>query len=239
MQVKVLIVVSGGTSNAQESRTLEDASQEPTNPADLWPTTQQVITTRVVRSAIVNKVVGTPAAQPDDPPYNLLQCAIASIVVGATGVISVSQITTNEITTLTEMAPVVAAMSGRLTTLESLTAGLLSSVAATALGLSDLKALFLAAIADLQSQINAIKSQASAPATATFRGQDNFQSLAQSNPIALGYNAVVSSGLRFGVANHTDTTYTARDAVQLGAAGEFGLVPLSEQDGRHRGAGVR
>ncbi len=49
--MNVLIVVSGGVSTYQETRTLEDASQQPTNPADLWPTTQQVITTRNVRAS--------------------------------------------------------------------------------------------------------------------------------------------------------------------------------------------
>ena len=122
----VLIVASAGTSQSQEQRTLEDASKKPQNPADLWATVQQVLTTRRVRSCTPDIVSGVPAVVPKPPGYNPLLCLLATVVINKSGVVSVVQNTAAQITRLDQIAPVVAALSARADAAEIVIGGLQS-----------------------------------------------------------------------------------------------------------------
>ena len=193
----VLIVADGQESTTSETRTFLDASKKPTNPADPWPTVTLATNTRAIRSAIISKVVGTADVQPQAPTYNAALCLIATVVVSNTGIVSITQATGQQIVRQDQIAATVASLAAYQSTLEGTVNGLLSSVSALALGLSNLNAREQADVTSLQNQINALKILATAAPTAIFTGADYFQNLNQSNPSAAGYNAVVSGGLRF------------------------------------------
>lgn len=208
----VLIVADGQEAPTQETRTFLDASKKPTNPADPWPTVTLATKTRYERTAVISKIAGAIDVQPQPPAYNAALCLIATVVVTNAGVLSVTQVTDQQITRLDQVVDIVEGLAAYQSTLPGIINGLKSSVSALALALTNLRAQEQADITNLQNQINANKTQASAPATSIFTGADYFQSLAQSNPAAAGYNAVVSGGLRFAL------------------SGTSGLVPIAAQN---------
>ena len=195
--MNVIIVANGDESQSSETRTFEDASKKPTNPADLWPTVQTYVATRMVRTVDVSAIPGTADVSPSDPVFNATLCPIARVVLSNTGVVSVTPITDAKIVRQDQIAATVASLSAYQSTLEGTINGLLSSVAANTLAIKGVAAQLQAAIIDLQNQINALATRTTSSPTATFRGSDNFNDLSQSSPAAPGYNAVVSGGLRF------------------------------------------
>ncbi len=105
--------------------------------------------------------------QPTDPAYNPLLCAIARVVLTKTGVVSVTQITDDQITTLDKLAPIVAAQGGQLASYQNLLNGLLSSVAALSANDASRFAALTAEIVALQSALTVLGNKvASLPTTA-------------------------------------------------------------------------
>lgn len=151
----ILVVANGGTSNVQETRTLEDASQKPTNPADLWPTVQQVITTRAARALTPNVVAGTIAVTPAVPPFNPLLCLLATLTIDKTGVTSVVQNTGSQITRLDQLDKIVDALSATVA-LQS------AALQGTITDLAGLKAAAATQLTLLQSEITALQQQLTA-----------------------------------------------------------------------------
>ncbi len=181
----VLIVADGDESQTSETRTFEDASKKPTNAADLWPTVQTYVATRMVRSVDVSAVAGNADVQPAPPPVNAALMVLATVVLSVAGVVSVTQSTAGQITTQEQMAATLAAVSAYVDTLEDTVNGLLSSTSALAIALANLSAREQADVASLQRQLDQLRITATTPAAATFTGQDLFLDLSQSLPTAL------------------------------------------------------
>ena len=155
---RIIIVASGGSSTVTEARTLEDASKQPDNPEDLWPTVTQVITTRIVRSMTVDKVPGVIAISPADPDVNPLLCKLATVVIDKTGVLSVTQNTALQITTLDQMAVLVKAISDQIAGYQSAINGLQSGLAALQASDAQIFANLQNEIAALTARLNAIQT---------------------------------------------------------------------------------
>ncbi len=206
----VAIVADGQEFPVQATRTFVDASKLPTDPTTPAPTVTQATPTQIVRSVVISSPAGTPnvGSAAVLPSFSANLCLIAIVAVSNTAIVSVSQNTATQITRLDQIVPVVSGLSASVAGLQGLLAGLLSSVSANTLAIAALKAQFLAAIANLQSQNNALQTQSTSSPTSIFRVSDFFQDLSQSNPTASGYNAVVSSGLRFSTAAHFDIAFT-------------------------------
>jgi hypothetical protein len=155
---RIVIVASGGTGSVTESRTLEDASLKPANPQDLWPTVQEVITTRSVRAMVVDRVPGTLAISPSDPDVNPLLCKLATVVIDKTGVISVTQNTDLQITTLAQMAVLLKSVSDQAAGFKSAIDGLNSGLAALTASDKQMYADIQSEIAALTARLNAIQT---------------------------------------------------------------------------------
>lgn len=207
----VLIVAYGDESQTSETRTFEDASKKPTNPADLWPTVQTYVATRVVRTIDVSAVAGNADVQPQPPAVNAKLEVLATVVLSQAGIKSVTQSTAGQIVTQQQIAATLSSVNTYVSSLQTVITGLLSSVSALALQLTALNAREQADVVSLQSQINALKTTATAAPTASFTGVDHFTDLSQSSPTATGYNALVSGGLRFPVAQKTDIPIAAQN----------------------------
>lgn len=209
----VLIVASGGTTQAQESRTLEDASLKPTNPADLWPTVQQVLTTRIVRACTPDIVPGVSAVAPQPPAYNPLLCLLATVTLNKTGVVSVVQNAAARITRLDQLAPLVASQGIQLSSYQQVIAGLLSSVASLSAGLASQQASFAAQLAALQQQIAGLESrQVTTTTSSILTITDYFNDMTGLRPgDGTGYG--VGGGLTFPQSNKNPITYFPLTAV--------------------------
>ena len=195
----VLIVANSGAALIEETRTLEDASRKPTNPADLWATVQKAITTRNVRAATPSIVPGVVSAtNVQAPAYNPLLCLLATVTLNKTGVVSVVQNTAARITRVDQLVPVVTAQGAQLATYQSAIAGLLSSVSGLALALAQLRKDTAAQIAALQAAITALAAQqvtAAAPGS-VFSQVDTFTD-ASGLTVSASAGASVGSGLTF------------------------------------------
>ena len=202
--MNVIIVANGDESPSSETRTFEDASKKPPNPADLWATVQTFVATRMVRTIDISAVAGTPDVQPADPAFNAALFPIARVVLSNTGVVSVTPIANAKIVRQDQIAATMASLAAYQATLQDIVTGLLSGVSGLALQLASLSARELADVASLQRQIDTLRTQATTPATSTFTGQDYFLDLSQSLPTASGYAATVNGGLRFAAGPKAD-----------------------------------
>ena len=195
----VLIVANSGAALISETRTLEDASRKPTNPADLWPTVQTAVTTRNVRAATPSIVPGVvSASNVQAPAYNPLLCLLATVTLNKTGVVSVIQNTAAQITRLDQLVPLVTAQGAQLASYQSAIAGLLSSTSGLALALAQLRKDFAAQIAALQAAITALSAQqvtAAAPGS-VFSQVETFTD-ASGLTVSASAGASVGSGLTF------------------------------------------
>lgn len=190
-----------------ETRTVLDASKEPTNPEDFWPTTTLPVKTRVVRSAIISRAVGTADVQPQMPAYGGSLCLVATIRINNLGIVSITQNEAARIERLADVAQDTAGAVADLARISPLLASLLSTTSALALQLAAQKAAYDAALAELQNQLNQLKTQTnnqgsqqqtgSAPILSGF---DVFVDASQTDVNAAGYSALISDGLRFPVA---------------------------------------
>ena len=229
----VLIVANGGTSQITESRTLEDASLKPTNPADLWPTTQQVITTRAVRVLTPSIVPGVSAAtNVQSPAYNPLLCLLATVTINKTGVVSVVQATGAQITRLDQLAPVVAALSSRADADESLISGLQSTVSGLAITLMSRLAADEANLTALGQRLAALESRTVTSSTGSVLTIiDNYTDGSGLTPgDGTGYG--VGTGLTFPQSTKNPTTYFPINAYGSNLAllgGRYLTAPYTEK----------
>ena len=152
----VFVVIDGDEATIQETRTFLDPSKKPTNPADPWPTITYATGTRVIRTVDVDKVAGAAAVQPQDPVYPAQLCAIARVVVGNTGIQSVSQITANQITRLDQLVAIVTGLVASTAGYGGAIQGLLSTVAALQKTDTDRFAALTSEIGALQSALTVL-----------------------------------------------------------------------------------
>lgn len=229
----ILIVANGGVSSVTESRTLEDASLKPNNPADLWPTVQQVVTTRVVRACTPSIVLGTIAASnPQPPAYNPLLCLLATVTINKTGVASVTQNTAAQITPLDKLAPLVLALSSRVANDENTLAGLTSTVSGLALTLGARLANDEAALTALAQKLAALESRQVTTNTGSILTVTDYYTDTSGLTPGDGTGYGVGTGLTFPQSTRNPTTYFPLNAYGSNLkliGGRYLTAPYTEQ----------
>lgn len=199
-----ILVSEEEVDGVSETRTFLDASRKPTNPRDPWPTVTMATETRTVRSAIVNKVVGVNAPQPELPSFGASLCHIATVTVSNTAVLSVQQVNETSIVRLATIALKTAALEAWSAIAQPALNAVVAGMNALATGLAILRRDVNEEISKLSKRIDALESRLGSSSTANLRGYDYFVDESQTDKLASGYAARISNGLRFPLSTSAD-----------------------------------
>lgn len=152
-----------------------------------------------LRTAVVAAIVSPPSPAPVAPSTPVGAVAIADVLVGTGGIISITRRTENEAPDLYEVARDFAEQQEQIGLINQTIGGLRNDIAALAQQL--LNSASFETIAAIVSDVAGIKDRLQIPDTGSPYGADQFLSNTESDTANVDYNARVEEGIRFAYDN--------------------------------------
>lgn len=206
--LSVLIVVDGAEVATTGDVTFLDQTRKPADPNAYWPTVDLSAPLRTIRTVVPSPVEGTADVQPKDGNYDTTRLLpIARVIVGNTGILSVTQLTGRQAVTLDQLWLTVAALSARADTDELTIAGLQSTVSGLALTFAARLAADEANLTALANRLSALESRTVTTATGSILTIVDTYTDTSGLTLGDGTGYGVGTGLTFPQSTKNPTTY--------------------------------
>ena len=163
-------------------------------------TEPQAVAMTGIKQAVIDLVSGAESADPQAPNVGTA-LAVANVTLGTTGVESIEMLVSNEL-------PQSRDLDSRLGVVETWKVGAeprIQSIATDLAALAERTSELAdhASFVNLASDIASLREALQIPDTNTGWGADRFEDATESDPLGVGYSAVVGNGLRFGHAGES------------------------------------